>query len=95
MYSKQQSHSLPQKYIVKKIIGTDTIRHNQKLLTVKQNVTKGKCIPCNTSRCLSCQQIIATTAFKSAQAKEKFNIYHKISCKRKYVIYLLECLLGK
>ena len=65
------------------------------LLKVKQNVTKGECIPCNTSRCLSCQQIIATTTFESIQTKEKFNIYHKISCKSNYIIYLLECLLCK
>ena len=71
------------------------MRHYQKLPKVKQNVSKGECIPCNTSRCLLCQQIIANTTFESTQAKEKFNIYHKISCKSKYVIYLLECLLDK
>ena len=65
------------------------IGYNQKLLKVKQNVTKGECIPCNTSRCLSCQQIIATTTFESIQTKEKFNIYNKTSCKSKYIIYLL------
>ena len=27
--------------------------------------------------------------------KETFNIYHKVSCKNNYVIYLLECLLCK
>ena len=41
------------------------------------------------------QQIIATATFESIQTKEKFNIYHKISCKNNYVIYLLECLLSK
>ena len=49
--------------LLRQIIGTNTIRHNQKLLKVKQNMTKGGYIPCNTSRCLSCQQIIATTTF--------------------------------
>ena len=58
---------------------------------VKQNVAKRECIPCNTSRCFSCQQIIATL-FESIQIKEKLNTYHKISCKINYVIYLLECL---
>ena len=80
---------------LRQIIGTITIRHNQKLLKVEQNVTKGHYIPCITLQCLSCQQIIATTAFKSTQAKEKFNIYHKGSCKSNYVIYLLKCLLSK
>ena len=56
------------------------IRHNQNLLKVKQNVTKGECIRCNTSQRLSCQQIVATTAFGSIGI---------------YVIYLLECLLFK
>ena len=55
---------------------------------------KGEYVPCNTSRCISCQQIIATT-YESIQTKEKFNIYYKIYCKSKYVIYLLECLLCK
>ena len=44
----------------------------QKFLKVKQNATKGECILCNTSRCLSCQEIIAITAFESTQIKEKF-----------------------
>ena len=35
---------------LRQIIGTNTFSHNQKLLKVKQNVTKGDCIPCNTSR---------------------------------------------
>ena len=80
---------------IRLIIGTSKISHNQKLLKVKQNVAKGECIPCNTSGCLSCQQIIATTTFESIQTKQKFNIYSKISCKSNYVIYLLECLLCK
>ena len=40
-------------------------RKSQKLLKVKQNAAKGKCITCNISRCFSCQQIIANTTFES------------------------------
>ena len=58
-----------------------------------ENVNKGECIPCNTLRYLLCQQIILTTASESTQTKEKFNIYHKISCESNYVIHLLEYLL--
>ena len=65
------------------------------MLKVKQNTTKGECIPCNTSRCLSFQQVIATTTFESTHTKEKFNMYYKVSCKSNCVIYLLECLLCK
>ena len=42
------------------IIGTNTISHKQKLLKVKQNVTKVECIPCNVPWYLSWQQIIET-----------------------------------
>ena len=75
---------------LREIIGTNIISHNQEPLKVKKSVTKGECIPCNISPCLSYQQIIATTTFESIQTKEKFNsynIYSKISCKSKYVIY--------
>ena len=44
-------------------MGTNTIRRSQKPLKVKQNMTKRECIPSNKSRCLSCQQTIATTTF--------------------------------
>ena len=81
--------------LLRKIIGRNTIRHNQKLMMFKQNLTKGQCIAYNTSRCLLCQQIIATTTFERTQTKEKFNIYYTISWKKSYVIYLLECLLCK
>ena len=33
--------------------------------------------------------------FGNTQTKEIFNIYHKVSCKSNYVIFLLECLLCK
>ena len=51
---------------LRQIIGKNTIRHE-----IKLNMTKGECIPCNTSQCLSCQQIISTTTFESTQTNEK------------------------
>ena len=52
----------------------NTIRHNLKLLKVKQNVTKGECIPFNKSRRLLCQQAIATTTIGSPKTKNNFDI---------------------
>ena len=49
----------------RQIIGTDTIRVNQKISKVKQNPTKGEYTLCNTLRCLSCKQIIQNTTFRS------------------------------
>ena len=86
--------AFPKNTSLRQIIGTNTISHNQNPLKVTQNVTKRECISCNTSRLLSCQQIISTTKFESIQTKEKFDIYHKISCKSNYVIYLIQ-YIGK
>ena len=35
-----------------------------------------------------CQQLVSTTAFESYQTSKTFKIYHKINCKRSFVIYL-------
>ena len=91
VFKVTQSQPSAKNTSLRQIIDRNTIRDNQKLLKFKQNATKGECIPCNTSRCLSSQQIVAITLFASAQTKEKFNIYHKVSCKSIYDICLLEC----
>ena len=67
--------------LLRQITGTNTIKDNQKVLKVKQNETKGECIPCNTSQCLSYQQITVTTTLGSTQTKGKSNIYHKVLVK--------------
>ena len=59
-------------------------------------MTKVECIPCNRSQCLSCQQTIATTRSITTQAKQKFNVDHKVSFKSNvHVMYLLECLVSE
>ena len=47
---------------------TPVIAFNKNSL-LRQNATTGECIPYNTSPCLSCQQIRATTTFESTQTK--------------------------
>ena len=69
--------------LLREIVGTSTICHSQKLLKFKQNVTKRKRTPCKISRCLSCQQIIATTTFQSIQTKEKLTCITKFLAKVK------------
>ena len=71
----------------RQIIGGNTIRHNKKLLMVKQNANL--CNPCTKSQCLSCQQIPSTTTFGNTQTKKQFDlIYIKVFCKSNYNIYL-------
>ena len=80
---------------LKQLIGTNTIRKNQKFLTPTQKTTTGQCIPCYTSRLLCCQQVLETTTFTSTQTKETFTIFHQVTYHRNYIIYLLECVMCK
>ena len=50
---------------LKQIIGTNTIHNNEKLIKTKNNHHTGKCVPCNSTHCLCCQQHISATTFKS------------------------------
>ena len=78
---------------LKQIIGTNTIHNNEKLIKTKNNHHTGKCIPCNSTSSLCCQQLISTTTSKSNQNNKTFKIYHRVNCKSSFVIYLLECYI--
>ena len=79
---------------LKQIVGTNTIHNNnEKLIKTKINRHTGKCVPCNSTRCLCCQQLISTTTFKSNQTNKTFKIYHRVNCKTSFIIYLLECYI--
>ena len=73
---------------LKQITGTNTIHNNEKLIKTKINHHTGKCVPCNSTRCLCCQQLISTRTFKSNQTNKAFKIYHRVNCKSSFVIYL-------
>ena len=73
---------------LKQLIGTNTIHNNEKLKKLKIIIIK--CVPCNSTHCLCCQQLISTTTFKSNQTNKTFKIYHTVNCKSSFVIYLLE-----
>ena len=51
---------------------------------------------CSSTRpSLYCTQVLNTPTFTSQQTKRTFNIFHKLTCKSQYVIYLMECILCK
>ena len=79
---------------LKQLIGTNTIRNNQKFLTPTQTTTAGKSIPCYTSQSLCCQQVLKTTSTRT-QTRETFTIVHQVTCHSNYVIYVLECVMCK
>ena len=80
---------------LKQLIGTNTIKNNQKFLTPMQTTTTGQCTLCCTSRSLCCQQVLKTTTFTRTQTRGTFAIFHQVTCHSNYVIYLLECILCK
>ena len=65
---------------LKQIIGTNIIHNNEKIIKTKNNHYTGKCVPCNLTRCLCCQQIISTTTFKSNRTNKTFKICHRVNC---------------
>ena len=78
---------------LKQNIGTNAIHNSEKLIKTKINHHTGKCVPCNSKRCICFQQLISTTTFKSNQTNETFKIYHRVNCKSSFVIYQLECYI--
>ena len=55
-----------------------------------------KSMPCSSTRpSLCCAQIINAQKCMSQQTERTFNIYHKLTCKTQYVIYLMECIFCK
>ena len=42
---------------------------------------------------LCCKQIFDTSTFRSYQTQQLCTIFHKLNCKSKFIIYLMECTL--
>ena len=64
----------------------------------KKNLTilNGASMPCSFARpSLCCPQVLNTQLFTSQQTKKTFNIFHKLTRKIQYVIYLMACILSK
>ena len=80
---------------LQEIIGGHTVKQGK---VFKKNRTKlnGNSMPCSSTRpSLCCTQVLNTQTFTSQQTKRTFNIFHKLTCKSQYVIYLMECILWK
>ena len=74
-----------------KLLGGHVIK-NGKVFKVHSKNRKGKSEPCNTSKpSLCCKQVINTSTFRSYQTQQLYTIFHKLNCKNKFIIYLMEC----
>ena len=80
---------------LQEIIGGHAVKQGK---VFKKNLagTNGKSAPCSSTRpSLCCTQVLNTQRFMSQQTKRTFDIFHKLTCKSQYVIYLMECILSK
>ena len=61
------------------------------------NITKkGKCSTCSVSnRILYYNQVISSSTFENYQTNKSYKIFHEVSYCSAYVMYLMECALGK
>ena len=77
------------------ILGSNTIESNKvKRQTSKQ--TTGWSKPCLArADTLCCKQVVDTQIFKSNITNRSYTIYHKLTCKSEYIIYIMECIKCK
>lgn len=74
------------------ILGQTTIHNNKVVRKQDISIQRGSCSPCLTRNDnLCCNQIQRTTTFRSRITNQEFRIFHRVTCKSKFVIYLLEC----
>ena len=80
---------------LQEITGGHTIT-NGKVFKAHSKSREGRCEPCNTSKPSLCwKQVIDTSTFQSYYTQQLYTIFHKLNCKSKFIIYLIECVLCK
>ena len=80
---------------LEQIIGDQTVKQG-KVFKKSLDGLNGKSMPCSSTRPSLCwTQLVNTQTFMSQQTKRTFNIFHKLTYKSQYVIYLMECILCK
>lgn len=77
------------------LFGSNLIMNNKvvkKKKTRKLNITESGCTPCfSNTKNSCCKQVVHTKTFTSNITNETYKIFHKLNCRSKYLIYLLEC----
>ena len=75
---------------LQQLIGGHRIENNK--VVKRKSKIQGSCTPCNSkkgNKC--CKQLKNTTTFKNRHTNREYQIFHRVNCKSKNVIYLLEC----
>ena len=88
-----QLNAISQKHKSEGYIRLKTILNGKVKRSTPIHERKGWCSPRNSRNFNLCQQMRNTNTFKSNMTKQEFKIYHRVTCKSKFIIYLLECIL--
>ena len=77
---------------LKDLIGQKTILNNKVVRTSDIRKKKGWCSPCNShGNNICCKHVKNTNTFRSNKTNREYKIYHRVNCRSKFVIYLMEC----
>ena len=80
---------------LQEIIVGHTIKNGKVFKAHSKNI-KGKCEPCNTNKpSLCCKQVSDISTFRSYQTQQRYTIFHKLNCKSKFIVHVMECALCK
>ena len=74
------------------ILGGNKIENGKKVSKSKKHIVK-YCRPCNVKGSQCCQQVNFTNTFICNVTNREYKIFHETTCKSKYVVYLLECMV--
>ena len=75
------------------VLWTKTIANNKAQKIILSN-RKGNSTPCHSkTENLCCKKVKHTNTLSSTVTKKTCNIYNKLNCKSRYLIYLMECTL--
>ena len=79
---------------LKDLIGQKTIVNGRVQRKKVVRNRKGWCSPCNNhGNNLCCRHLRNTNQFMSNTTKQNYEIHHRVNCRSKFVIYLLECII--
>ena len=78
------------------MIGQKTLLNNKIIRKRDIRTQRGWCSPCKShGNNLCCNHVRNTNEFKSHVTKEKFNIHHRVNCRSRFIVYLLDCMRCK
>lgn len=78
---------------LRELLGGNRIENGRVVKRKRKRRRLGKCSPCTTNLAYKCcRQIKATSTFRNRFTGKEYQIFDRVNCKDRNVIYLLECI---